>query len=198
MSWARMQLLCTRCGAPLPKSATYETVTCAFCGGTEAPAPRVVESVRERVLVVEATPRAVVSCPRCGGAMQDPRVGANVLMCERCRGIWIDPPTLERLRRQRDDQLVNEIRLAVGAFAPRDQNRRPHVACPTCQRVLERLPLSATSVESYDVCPEHGAFFDYGELRTFVDGEAERRAGPVDEGDVAAAGLGGWRWPWSR
>lgn len=190
-----MQLLCSRCGAPLPRSASHETVTCAFCGGTEAPAPRVIESVVERVVVVETERKDAPSCPRCGAAMQDPRVGASVLLCDRCRGLWVDPPTLERLRRQRDDDLVDEVRRATGAFAPRDRDRRPRVGCPFCERALERHPLGG-SVESYDVCPEHGAFFDYGELRTFVDAEAERRAGEVDERDVSAAGIGGWRWPW--
>ena len=30
-----------------------------------------------------------------------------------------------------------------------------------------------------------------------VDAETERRAGTIDESDAKAAGLGGWRWPWS-
>jgi len=168
---------------------------CTFCGGTEAPAPRVIEQVVERVVVIETATGNTFPCPRCGGALEEIR--KDVLrVCAKCGGAWVAHATVERLTRERDDDLVNAARLGVGAFAPRDRDRRPTVGCPICGVALDRRPLGEYG-DAYDVCGAHGAFFDHQELKKFVDQEAERRAGTVDESDTLAAGIGGWRWPWS-
>lgn len=190
-----MQLLCQRCGAPLPPNAARDVVVCEFCGGTDAPAPRVVESIVERVVVVEAAAGASVHCPRCGGDLAEIR--RDVLrVCSTCGGAWVDAATVERLTRQRDEDLVREARRGIGPFAPRDRDKRPKLGCAFCTNVLERRPLGELG-DAYDVCTTHGAFFDHEELRKFVDAETARRAGTIDESDAKAAGLGGWRWPWS-
>jgi Zn-finger nucleic acid-binding protein len=191
-----MQLLCQGCGAPLPPEALRNVVVCEFCGGTEAPKPRVIQSVVERVVVIETAAAAnVFHCPRCGGAMDEIRAGV-LRVCTKCGGAWVDRGTVERLSRQRDDDLVSAARRGVGLFAPRDRDHRPMIGCPICAAVLERRALGEHG-DAYDVCGAHGAFFDHGELKKFVDQETERRAGTIDESDAAAAGLGGWRWPWS-
>jgi Zn-finger nucleic acid-binding protein len=190
-----MQLACERCGAPLPAEAVRDVVVCTFCGGTAAPAPRVVEQVVERLVVVEAKPGSEVACPRCGGALNEIR--RDVLrVCASCGGAWVDAATVERLTRERDDDLVHAARRGIGAFAPRDRDKRPMLSCSFCGTALERRPLGELG-DAYDVCRTHGAFFDHQELRKFVDAETERRAGTIDESDAKAAGLGGWRWPWS-
>jgi hypothetical protein len=189
-----MQILCQRCGAPLPPRAAHDVVACAFCGGTQAPAPRVIESVVERVVVVEAAPGTQIACPRCGGVLAEIR--PDVLrVCSTCGGAWVDATTVERLTRERDDDLVRAARRGIGPFAPRDRDRRPKLSCSFCSGPLERKPLGELG-DAYDVCTTHGAFFDHEELRKFVDAETERRAGTIDESDAKAAGLG-WRWPWS-
>lgn len=191
-----MELVCSRCGAPLPGAVIDRAVTCAYCGANEAPRPRVVEKLVERVKVVEAVGGGL-RCPRCGGALADAGYARDpVRVCQPCGGVWLEPAAIERLTRERDDDLVNAARLAVGAFAPRTRDRRPFLGCPFCARLLERRPLGELG-EAYDVCPAHGTFFDHGELRTFVEAETARRAGAVDADDVRAAGIGGWRWPWS-
>ena len=173
-------------------------VTCLFCGGSTAPAPRVIE----RVVVVESGAEAgdQWGCPRCGNAMHDAGVaGASLLVCSRCGGSWVDPATFERLGRERDDRLPDAARRAIGIFAPKDHDWRTALACPGCRATLRRLPLGESD-EHYDVCEAHGAFFDHGELAAFIAAETERRAGAVTDDDLAAAGItrGGWRWPWQR
>jgi hypothetical protein len=47
------QLICCRCGAPLPADTAPGVVTCPFCGCAQAPVPEtVVERVIERVVVI--------------------------------------------------------------------------------------------------------------------------------------------------
>ena len=190
-------LLCERCGGPLPRTGAREVVTCTFCGTSAAPPPAVVEKIVERVQVVEARAGSEVHCPRCGGALRDTgTTRASLRVCRSCGGAWVDTRTVERLTRERDDDLVDLARRSVGAFAPKDRDRRPLLSCPHCGAALRRQPLGQ-GAESSDVCATHGAFFDHGELKTFVDAEAERRAGVVGDDDVVSAGIGGWRWPWS-
>jgi ribosomal protein L37AE/L43A len=192
-------LLCARCGGPLPRAAANEVVTCSFCGTSAAPGPRVVEKIIERVQIVEVEARAEkhLPCPRCGGALHEPGTlrGGSLWVCRPCGGAWVDPATLERLTRERDDDFVDFMRRSIGLFQPPGRDRRARLTCPFCQSTMVRKAIGETA-DDYDVCEQHGVFFDFGELRAFVDHETARRVGTIDDTDLSRAGLG-WRWPWS-
>jgi Zn-finger nucleic acid-binding protein len=199
------QLLCAQCGAPLPAEAEQRSITCPYCGVTTVPPPKVVSSVvelvRERIGGGGAEflkQFQAFLCPRCNTAMNDaPAPGATLRVCKPCGGAWIDPSTLERLRNERDDKLADLARRAIGMLAPKDQNRSRAMTCPDCRKPLQRLPFGDAG-DAYDVCAEHGAFFDYQELGAFIAAETERRSGPMNDSDLENAGLKrGWRWPWS-
>src|SRR5258706_16409259 len=94
---ARDELLCPKCGAPLPEDAARSMAVCGFCGVVSTPsAPKIVERVVERVVVVQGAPQAnvppgVFVCPRCAAPLFEGKAGEILLRgCGVCGRIWLD------------------------------------------------------------------------------------------------------------
>ena len=174
-------LKCGHCGAPLPAEAARVEATCAYCGTTSSPAPRVVERVVERVLVVPATgapvPAAVVvHCPRCGNAFTEGRLREHrILGCQTCGGVFLEKPAVALLERHRDEELLQAVLRTLRILMPFRTDRRPALSCPHCQQKLERRDLGESG-HAVDICSPHGVFFDRGEVTAFAEFLAERRA----------------------
>jgi Zn-finger nucleic acid-binding protein len=102
-------------------------------------------------------------CLRCDDVTLSPVVIAGVerLACTRCDGVWID-----------DDQL-RELLGAIGfeGDEPLGPLHAPSaMACPVCnatmvqERAYGNLPAAVV-----DICPEHGTWFDRGELAMVIE-----------------------------
>jgi Zn-finger nucleic acid-binding protein/DNA-directed RNA polymerase subunit RPC12/RpoP len=187
-----VDLACSRCGAPLPPDAASTVATCAYCGATAVPSPRVVERVVERILVATAPLGADGErrCPRCAEELREARSGEKVVRgCPRCGGMWIDNATVEQLSNAHDAELEDVARRLV-PFVAHSPRRSPEIACPECHGSMRRSRLADT-MHAIDVCDAHGTWFDRDELSTFVRAFAEQRAGEIDDEDLAAAGVPG-------
>ena len=187
-----VDLACSRCGAPLPPDAASAVATCAYCGATAAPGPRVVEHIVERIIVATAPLGAegALRCPRCAEGLHEARAGEKRLHgCPRCGGLWVDNATVEQLRDAHDAEFEDVARRLVPLVlsSPR---RSPEIACPECHASMRRSALADT-MHAIDVCDAHGTWFDRDELATFVSAFAEQRAGVIDDEDLAAAGVPG-------
>jgi Zn-finger nucleic acid-binding protein len=189
-------LACPKCGGSLPLDAARNAVSCPFCNETVVPAPRVIERVVERIVVKTAegaAPSSGPACPRCAGAMRDATVGKATLRgCTACGGIWLRRAEVDRLTRERDDELAKESWKAFGVVAllsPRGNNRAL-ISCPECGAATKRAEIPNTVYE-IDVCPAHGTWFDRGELTAFIDEWSKTRAGELSDEDLQAAGLPG-------
>jgi hypothetical protein len=199
-------LACERCGAELPPEAAHGPAQCAYCGTTSVPAPRVVERVVERIVVVpggdvEAGARARsaglpqalgLPCPRCGSHLAEGRTPGHTLRgCRTCGGVFLEPQTVAALERERDEMVLHTVKGFMPIFSyPTDQ--RPLLSCPICRLALVRLDLAETG-HSINTCEKHGSFFDRGGVPVFADLCQARRAGEVTEEDLENAGVKkGW------
>lgn len=185
-------ILCAQCGAPLAAHAASVAVTCTFCGTTSKPAPRVVERVIERVVVVNAEAEdgdaGAVACPRCAKGMSRVAGGGEAaLACAKCGGALITSAQIAALRRERNDDLARAVR-NVSAFFVRLEPRKAVLSCPTCQGPL-RLEEIEGSVHLMHVCDAHGTFFERDALGTFIDLWTAKRVGEVDEEVLESLGV---------
>ena len=147
------------------------------------------------------------SCPDCKvGLAVAPSGSILAQRCVRCRGIWLDPASFQRLCEEeaRPPDEETGIRPSPGA-APSRGGARPaddrvrYRACPECGDVMNRANFGRVSGVVIDVCRPHGAWFDRGELgaiRRFLrDGglhryhrrrslDREERSSPIGGGPI--------------
>lgn len=177
----------------MPASAADVATTCPFCGTANAPKPKVIERVVEKEKLVD---RVVIAhgegipCPRCGDRLRERKVNQTTLRgCERCGGLWIDNASVQRLMNARDTDVEEAARKMISIVIARI-DCKPRIVCPDCKQTTERRELEGT-IFYLDFCKEHGTWFDYRELPEMIRVFSERRAGELDEEDLAAAGLPG-------
>lgn len=185
-------LLCAGCGAPLVAAAASSVVTCPFCGTTSAPAPKVIERVVDRVVVVstETAPGAAsaLACPRCAkGLSRVAGGGEEALACTKCGGGWVTPTQVAKLRQQSNAEFVRGVRMVSAVFLPLEP-RRGVLSCPVCQAAL-RMEEIEGSVHLMYVCDAHGTFFERDALDTFNTLWTEKRAGDIDDEDLESVGV---------
>lgn len=128
----------------------------------------------------------MLSCPRCAapaadshpyrdgppGAMR-PRTIADLTLheCGSCRAVFLDQVAVERLVTDHQPARADAILAAM----PRAQvyltppGGRMYIACPVCSTLMNRKQFSAGSGVVIDVCRDHGAFFDPGELPAVIE-----------------------------
>ena len=185
-------ILCEQCGAPLAAHAVSVAVTCAFCGATSTPRPKVIERVVERVVVVaaegEAGEAGAPGCPRCAKAMARVRGGGEEAhACAKCGGGLLSAAQLASLQRERNDDLARAVRNVSSTFGPLEP-RRAVLSCPTCRAPL-RLEEIEGSVHLMHVCDAHGTFFERDALDTYNDLWPEKRTGDVSEDELESLGV---------
>ncbi len=196
-----MDLCCARCGATLPPDASRAATTCPFCGATAVPTPRVVERVVERVVVAAPSVEegGLHRCPRCAAALHEARAtspqGDAVLHgCRTCGGVFLDRANIARFGKDdhRAEALARSIigPIAVGRLLGTAPDERAQISCPICARFMRRVGVQFTQVE-VDLCDDHGAWLDAGEIGAFLRPPTEDPAHELTPEELAAAGLGG-------
>ncbi|HEY4240632.1 MAG TPA: zf-TFIIB domain-containing protein [Kofleriaceae bacterium] len=111
-----------------------------------------------------------IACPRCGEALEE--VSADVLRCVACAGLWVDRALLDR----------------TGAQWQRGTSAwwRAELRCPQAHLKPQLLTPRTAAGFTIDVCPEHGAWFDRGELAQLLSRPDD------DDLDALRAVIGHW------
>lgn len=96
--------------------------------------------------------------------------GADMYLCDKCNGLWVDTLTLQRLVAER---LKPSPLLGTGISSP-PPPRVPleqveYAACPLCTNLMNRVNFAHASGVIVDVCTMHGSWFDADELRRVLE-----------------------------
>jgi Zn-finger nucleic acid-binding protein len=119
-----------------------------------------------RLATTPATPSSGI-CPRCDRPLFEADAQGVVLLgCGMCGGIWLDNTSAQRVVTTLDTQVV-ELANRASAHASATPERLPAGRCAVCQCIMGRTRVTRLLVE-VDVCPEHGTWFDRGELATIL------------------------------
>ncbi len=133
-------------------------------------------------------------CPRCRVALQPREVAGHVVHgCPACGGLWLDVAGSNRVT-----TVLCSATLAAADEASRvathsPDTQLPDLPCPVCSQPMTRRHVDRARVD-LDDCPQHGTWFDRGELQTVARSVAAVRAyggaatgQPVQGGHLAAA-----------
>ena len=128
---------------------------CPFCNATTR---------RDTATAVEA------ACPRCQAPLEEDDYRGSVIdICTKCSGLWLDMPEYDFHTSERDVYADPSIgREFVKQGYPSQEGYLP---CVRCQKLMNRINYRRLSGVMIDVCKQHGAWFDAGELeqiRTFI------------------------------
>jgi Zn-finger nucleic acid-binding protein len=135
---------------------------------------------------------ATLSCPRCSANIDLAERNTLALgPCFSCGGLWLSADASATVKSAMDAQASH------AATAAEHQARRPAregikggsaLDCPVCRTQLERWPVGEVEV---DHCPQHGTWYDRGELQD-VQRHLVRRFLPPDAplpGGIEDSGL---------
>ena len=117
-----------------------------------------------------------MKCPACKSPLVVvERESIEVDWCTHCHGVWFDVGELELLAGKAGKRLEPGT---LGRVAGKvDEARR---RCPRCRRKMEKVTLADDDTLLLDRCPEHGLWFDAGELTELMSHlEAESDAATV-------------------
>ncbi len=174
-------LACPHCGAgvsPLAKACehcSYELLlkACPRClsrvfhGHKHCP-----ECGAELSLAATAEPKTDRHCPRCDQALAG-RLVSDVLVdeCVGCFGLWLDQIAIKRIvtdrQQARAESLLGALRQNLKIEI--QPAGRMYIKCPVCKVVMNRKLFATGSGVVVDVCKDHGAFFDMGELPRVIE-----------------------------
>jgi Zn-finger nucleic acid-binding protein len=102
-------------------------------------------------------------CPRCGERLQSRDYAEmSVEECDKCGGLFLAPPMVERLVSARD--LPTGLRLALPRREVKRETTVRYIHCPVCRNLMNRQAFARISGVVIDVCKSHGLWFDGGEL----------------------------------
>ncbi|MES2178173.1 MAG: zf-TFIIB domain-containing protein [Gemmatimonadota bacterium] len=127
-------------------------------------------------------------CPRCKEPMQALRLGdTDTMECAECGGLWLDPPSLQKLCSQREHH--SSVVSALAAHVPRatvGTESVRYIPCPRCKKLMNRTNFARSSGVILDVCKTDGVWLDRGELQRvlgFVEagGLAKQRSREIEE-----------------
>lgn len=129
-------------------------------------------------------------CPRCRGSLFRVQLdisSVHVEQCSRCLGCFARTADfselLERELEGEDRALRRFVPVAGGRELPRQTLLSP-VACPHCEKEMDRARFAQRASIIVDVCPVHGIWLDAGELIAVLDFVKQRRAGDVAPGPI--------------
>jgi Zn-finger nucleic acid-binding protein len=93
----------------------------------------------------------------------------EVCCCAKCNGLWLNKGEYEKLTSERSAMLDPTISYTYkkGLF----EQRTAYLPCPVCRNPMSRINFRKISGIIIDICGDHGAWFDAGELdniRSFV------------------------------
>ena len=127
-----------------------------------------VESVRK-------IPGFTMKCPACKAPLVVvERESIEVDWCPDCHGVWFDAGELELLAEKAGRKLEPDM---IGRPAGKVGEARRR--CPRCRHKMEKASPTGGGALLLDRCPDHGLWFDAGELGSLLrglDGQGEEAA----------------------
>jgi Zn-finger nucleic acid-binding protein len=175
---------CDHCGAGLA------TVACPSCFGMTFVGSKFCSHCGAKLERKELDASKSLSCPRCRKAgMKAVVLGTTQLSeCPRCEGLWADTASLEQICADREKQagiLGMPSAIEPAELGVNEEEVR-YLACPECQKLMNRINFAHLSNVVVDVCKGHGTWFDRDELRRIVEfiragGLDAARAREIDE-----------------
>jgi Zn-finger nucleic acid-binding protein len=163
---------CTSCGAPVAEA----TRRCGFCAAPVASVRcahcfqmNVTEAVHcsgcGRRLGLEPVGKAgALECPRCDQKLEAFSAGNGKLYdCNNCGGQFVEHALLRQLLEQKELYGGALPRRIVKPQNPLNE-RVVYVKCPSCSEHMNRKNFGESSGVIVDICPQHGSWFDTGEL----------------------------------
>lgn len=150
-------VVCLGCGGVVGAAASAAAPACGCPPPSVAPRPSSPSPYRHE--------DRKVSCPRCNGRLAD-RSYADlaVLDCLGCAGLFIDMDTLFELRAPD----AGDKRLALPKRPRAQETEVRYLACPLCAATMNRTIFGRMSGVIVDVCPDHGVWFDAGEINAVI------------------------------
>lgn len=152
---------CSNCKAPLPDGI----LTCAYCGEQNDVD---LKGIHYYTTHQSDTPRI---CPRCDVSLKtiDLKMNGTFLIerCEKCLGLFFDPPELEALL---DSSVANVFQIdrigldSINLHRAPDQYPVSYIKCPVCSEFMNRVNFGIKSGVIVDRCRNHGVWLDGGEL----------------------------------
>ena len=108
-------------------------------------------------------------CPRCSSeVMRSARFRElEADECDRCGGLFLASAMLDRLVSQRDH--AARLHLALPVRPRHLESVVRYLACPVCQKGMNRKQFGRVSGVVVDACKDHGVWFDGGELQAVLD-----------------------------
>lgn len=187
---------CSRCGRAVGAVFPGAKITCA-CGAEitvgreDGDGPYRAAPASARVASsVDTKPRESrrLPCPSCGDAL----AGAGILACGRCEGAFFTERALAHLL----DEAVADVGAPHGEHVrvsspPVLHAEVRYLSCPMCGERMNRTIFAKKSGIVVDVCPNHGTWFDAGEVERAVAfarkhdvGSAKPSDAPLTDEDV--------------
>jgi len=158
---------CEHCTQQLLLKACPRCVSRVFHGHKHCP-----ECGAELSLAASAEPREDRQCPRCDQPLGGRLVGDIVVdECIACHGLWLDHVAVQRIVTDRQQARAESLLGALpGTLKYEIQPAgKMYIKCPVCKVVMNRKLFAAGSGVIVDLCKDHGAFFDTGELPRIIE-----------------------------
>ncbi|MGH7284998.1 MAG: hypothetical protein ACRELY_26015 [Polyangiaceae bacterium] len=169
---------CSRCGRAIAGVFPGAKVTCE-CGAENVVQASTVDPYRtpasasspDAALHEDAPKKkhARHACPKCGGLLA--RSGEGMLACAACEGTFFTEQALQevidRVRSEGESETVDSFHEVAPAEGAHLEDVR-YLACPFCGERMNRAIFGRKSGIVVDVCPQHGTWFDHGEVTRAV------------------------------
>ncbi len=125
-----------------------------------------------------------MNCPRCKGEChQTWYEGVSIDVCQKCEGSWLDEGELAAIKLAREKTFTGAEIAAIRGVTEKvvvgKEQLAAELACPKCDKQMERYNYAGTSGVVLDRCPMHGIWLDKGELEAvqILVEEWEKKAG---------------------
>ena len=158
---------CEHCAQQLLLKACPRCLSRVFHGHNHCP-----ECGAGLSLAATVEPREDRNCPRCDDKLGGRLVGDIVVdECVSCHGLWLDHVAVKRIVTDRQQARAESL---LGALPntlkfERQPAGKMYIKCPVCRVVMNRKLFAAGSGVVVDICKDHGAYFDTGELPRIIE-----------------------------
>ena len=106
-----------------------------------------------------------MQCPKCDAAMEEVTYGKDMTIdrCTSCKGIWFDLGEAEMLKSKWMSEFIDSGDPVIG----KEYNKVVDINCPICAKAMDKVADPTQPHIWYEVCPEHGMYFDAGEFTDY-------------------------------
>lgn len=138
-----MLVTCQHCNGKVNSKIRY----CPHCGG---------ENLRKAT-------NAILDCPQCKCELEESEYrGSKIDICPQCKGLWLDTNEFDFHISERDT--FSDDTISKTYSKPALPKKSEYVKCARCSAVMVQKNFRRISGVIIDICRDHGAWLDAGEL----------------------------------